>query len=506
MTLPHFVRPAAVATLALACSLAHADDNAQIRDSVVKIFTTQRMPDYESPWTKQTPQEISGTGFVIDGDRILTNAHMVEMASQIFVQPPQSADKLRAQVVGIAQGIDLAVIELRREADRESFHQKHPPLTLSDDLPAIGSTVQAIGYPMGGQQISLTEGVVSRIEFTGYAQGTAGLRIQIDAALNHGNSGGPVVQDGKVIGVVFSGIESADNIGYVIPLEEVQAFLTDIQDGHYDGRSRLFARGFQTAENPNLRDWLKLTNDQTGLLYTGAGDDADDESIVFEPWDLIDRIGDEDIDNAGMITVGENNLRLNWAYEIPILAPEGSGTVPVTVLRDGEQITLDMPVANKRDELIPAIGDDYPEYFIVGPLVFSPARREHLMNFYTPFLAMQGNPAALRADQVKDFEGEEIVMIVSDFLPHPITKGYEIVYKPAVKELNGVKVKSLAHLVEMIRDSQDEYLKFTFYDKGQETLVFNRQDLIDSTETILEDNSIRNQGSDRFMKIWNDGE
>lgn len=499
MPTPALFRPAAVIIVALACTLANAADNAQIRDSVVKIFTTQRMPDYQSPWTKQTPQEISGTGFVIDGDRILTNAHMVEMASQIFVQPPHSADKIRAQVIGIAPGIDLAVIELRREADRESFRDGHPALALNNELPSIGSTVQAIGYPLGGQQISLTEGVVSRIEFTGYNQDTAGLRIQVDAALNHGNSGGPVVQDGKVIGVVFSGIESADNIGYVIPVEEVEAFLDDLKDGHYDGRPRLFARGFQTAENPDLRDWLNLTNDQTGLLYTGAGDDEDDKSIVFKPWDLIDRVGDEDIDNAGLITIGDN-LRLNWAYEIPRLAKDG--TVPVTVLRDGKEIKLDVPVASKRDELIPAIGDDYPEYFIVGPLVFSPARREHLINFYTPFLALQGNPAALRADQVKDFPGEEIVLIVSDFLPNPITKGYEIVYKPAVKELNGIKVKSLAHLVQMIRDSDDDYLKFTFYDKGQETLVFNRQDLLDTTEEILEDNSIRNQGSDRFMKIW----
>ena len=95
-------------------------------------------------------------------------------------------------------------------------------------------------------------------------------------------------------------------------------------------------------------------------------------------------------------------------------------------------------------------------------------------------------------------------MLVSDFLPHPITKGYKISYKPAVKELNGVKIESLTHLVEMIRDSDEDFLNFTFYDKGQETLVFHRQDLLDTTEEILEDNSIRNQGSDRFMEIWED--
>ena len=501
--------------LALATStpLVWAQDEpaANIRDSVVKIFTTYRAPDYESPWTKLTPQEISGTGFVIDGDRILTNAHVVEMASQIFVQPPNSADKLRAEVVGIAQGIDLAVIRLRRESEREEFHEAHSPLSLSDDLPSIGSTVQAIGYPLGGEQISLTEGVVSRIEFTGYAEDTAGLRIQVDAALNHGNSGGPVVQDGKVIGVVFSGIEYADNIGYVIPVEEVRAFLADIEDGDYEGRPRSILGGFQTAENPALRDWLGLSTEQTGLIYTGTGDK---EKGVLEKWDVLDKIGEYDVDNAGMITVGEyemgdegmvtvgDNLRLNWAYQIPKLGEDG--TVPLTVIRDGESIEVEMEVATKRDELIWAIGDDYPEYFIVGPLVFSPARREHLYEFYTPYLAMQGNPAALRAEELKEFEGEEVVLVVSDFLPHPITKGYEIVYKPAVKTVNGEEIKSLEHLVKVIKDSDEDYLEFTFFDKGQEILIFDRDELLEATEEILDDNSIRKQGSDRFMDIWDD--
>jgi S1-C subfamily serine protease len=474
-----------------------SDDSAQIRDSVVKIFTTLRGPDFESPWTKLSPQEISGTGFVIEGNRILTNAHVVEMASQIFVQPPNSADKLRANVVGIAQGIDLAVIELRKESERDQFHTEHAPLKLNEQLPIIGSTVQAIGFPMGGEQISLTEGVVSRIEFIGYSQDTAGLRVQVDAALNHGNSGGPVVQGDEVVGVVFSGVESADNIGYLIPVQEVTAFLGDIEDGEYNGRPRLYADGFQTAENPSLRSWLNLSSDQTGLLYTGDG--TEDESVVFETWDLIDTIGDFDIDNAGMITIGDN-LRLSWGYMIPELGSDG--TVPVTVLRKGEQIKLDVPVSSSRDELIPAIGDGYPEYFIVGPLVFSPARREHLLNFYMPYLAMQGNPAALRADQIREEQGEEIVMIVSNFLPHPITKGYDVSYKPALKSLNGTDINSLAQLVEIIRDSDDEYLEFKFHDKGQESFVFDREELLETTEEILEDNSIRRQGSKRFMDIW----
>ncbi len=464
------------------------------RESVVKIFTTFRAPDFESPWTKQPPSEISGTGFVIEGDLILTNAHVVEQASQIFVQPPNSADKIRAVVVGISQGIDLAVIQLRKEKDRDEFHSKHPPLDLRQTLPEIGSTVQAIGYPMGGEQLSITEGVVSRIEYTSYYLNNTGLRIQVDAALNPGNSGGPVVMDGEVIGVVFSGMNAAENIGYVIPVEEVTEFLDDVTDGTYEGRPRLWARYFQTCENPALRDYLGLESTETGLIYRGG-----DKHLDLEPWDLLDAIGEHDIDNAGLVTL-DGDLRLSWGYLIPRLASEG--TIDVRVIRKGEPVDLTLPVTPGRDNLVPFIGNDYPEYFILGPMVFMPVRAELLYELYTGYLALQGNPSVLRAEELRTTEGEEIVLICSDFLPHPITKGYEIAYRPAIKTVNGETITSLEQMVALIRDSDEDYLVFDFHDKTQETLVFNREELFESTEEILEDNSIRRQGSKRFMDIW----
>lgn len=473
-----------------------SQDSGDVRQSVVKIYATYRGPDFEAPWSKAPPQEFTGTGFVVDGHRILTNAHVVEQASQIFVQPPQSADRLRAEVVSIARGIDLAVIRIRRDTERETFHKGHPALALKEDLPRVGGTVQAFGYPMGGEQLSITEGVVSRIEYADYYLGTMGLRIQVDAALNPGNSGGPVVMDGKVVGVTFSGIDESQSIGYVIPVEEVRAFLDDVADGTYDGRVKLFAEGFQTAENEALRGWLGLKGDQTGLIYTG-----DDKDVPLQRWDLIDSVGGVDVDNAGLITM-DDGVRVNWAYQVPLSAHDGK--LPVTVIRKGEAVKLDLPVATKRDDLLPNLGDEYPEYFVLGPMVFSPATRDHLSDYYAGYLAVMGSPVALRGDEERAFEGEELVVLASGLLPHPITKGYEVVYHPTVKSVNGVKVRSLTQMLETVKASTDEFLVFEFYDKNQETFVFEREELLASTEEILEDNSIRRQGSDRFMKVWED--
>ncbi len=482
----------------LACSpIAIADDEFDARDSIVKIFATYRGADFSRPWTKQAPQEFSGTGFVIDGNRILTNAHVVEQSSQIFVQPPNSADKLRAKVIGISQAMDLAIIELKKPSELEEFHASHPPLIIQGDLPAIGETVQAIGYPMGGEQVSITEGVVSRIEYTGYNMDAAGLRLQVDAALNHGNSGGPVLVGDEVVGVVFSGIEYAENIGYVIPSEEVINFITDIEDGTYDGPPTLENFGFQTCENDALRDWLGLSKDQTGLVFIGAKEGIE---TPMQKWDIIDKIGEYDIDNAGMVKLTDD-LRLLWPYFIRELTTD-SGTVPFTIIRDGESMQVELSSRNDRDYMIPFIGNDYPEYFVIGPMIFTPVRREHFFEMNLWYGVIDGSPITLHIEDVKEYDGQEFVVIAGDFLPHPITKGYAMAGSPTLKSVNGTEIKSLAHAVELIRDAEDDHIEFAFFDRRQETLIFDREELLEATEEILEDNSIRKQGSERFMDLW----
>ncbi len=132
-----------------------------VEDSVVKVFSTARYPDYYKPWSKQAPAEVTGSGVVIEGKRILSNAHVILYASQVQIQANQAGDKISATVVAVAPGIDLAVLKL----DDESFFNSHPPLPRAKGLPEIKDTVMAYGYPQGGTSLSITKGIVSRIEF-----------------------------------------------------------------------------------------------------------------------------------------------------------------------------------------------------------------------------------------------------------------------------------------------------------------------------------------------------
>jgi S1-C subfamily serine protease len=466
-----------------------------IESSVVKIFSTMRLPDLYKPWTKQQPQEATGSGVIIEGRRILTNAHVVLYASQVQVQANQSGDKFSATVESIAPGIDLAVLKL----DDESFFDARPALARANTLPSVKDTVLTYGFPTGGTSLSITKGIVSRIEWAAYNFPTSGLRIQIDAAINPGNSGGPAVSGDKMIGLAFSHLNNAQNIGYIIPCEEIELFLKDVADGTYDGKPALFDR-LQTFENPALRPFLKIDKGVTGMLVTRA--DTDDPAYPLKPWDLITRVGDTPVDDEGMIKLNDN-LRVKFQYLIQKIARDGK--LPLTIVRDGKPLKLELPVAPTRPMLIPGLNGGYPPYFVFGPLVFSKATMEFVGGYNNQAVAFSitASPLALRRFDRPAFPGEELVVVSSPFFPHKLSKNYDNPASWVVKTVNGTAIKNLAHLVATLRDLKDDFVVFEFAGRATETFVFPRKEMIAATEEILNEAGVRSQGSPDTLAVWN---
>ena len=471
---------------------------AALENSVVKIFSTVRYPDAYRPWNKQAPVEITGSGVVIEGKRILTNAHVALYASQIQIQAEQSGDKLAATLEYIAPGIDLAVLKL----EDESFFATHSPLARAAKLPSVKDTVLVYGFPTGGSNLSITKGIVSRIEFTNYNFPVSGLRIQIDAAINPGNSGGPALAGDQMIGLAFSRLGGAENIGYIIPVEEIELFLADVKDGRYDGKPALHD-DLQTFENPALRPFLHVDKTVEGMILKQP--DTNDPAYPLKPWDILTRIGDRRIDNEGMVKIGDN-LRVSFRYLIQQIARDGK--VPVTIVRAGKELTVELPVPTSRPMLIPNLEGEYPPYFICGPLVFSPATAQFLgplsgnANAITS-LTVIGSPLATRRGEQPAFPGEQLVLVSSPFFPHKLARGYDNPISRVVDLVNGVKIRNLAHLVTTLRDAQGEFITIEFAGRGSEALVFPRKEMLAATDDILGDNGVRAQGSPDTLAIWN---
>ncbi len=202
-----------------------------VSPSVVNINTQVLVQDYFGV----VPEEGSGSGFVLDtAGHILTNYHVVENAQQIEVS--FSDDRvLSATVVGLDAHNDLAVLQVQAEASTLI------PVTLgsSADL-QVGQWAIAIGNPFGQFDRTLTTGVISALDRTLESSDGRTITgvIQTDAAINRGNSGGPLLDSsGRVIGInsaIFSPTGSNAGVGFAVPVDTIRRVLPDLlQLGYY---------------------------------------------------------------------------------------------------------------------------------------------------------------------------------------------------------------------------------------------------------------------------------
>ncbi len=469
----------------------------QLENSVVKIFTTSRQPDLFRPWNKAAPSESTGSGVVIEGNRILTNAHVVNYASKVEVRAKEGGDKLPAKVIAIARGIDLAVLEL----EDNSFFANRPVPARASVLPEVKDEVLAYGYPFGGNSLSITKGIVSRIEFVSYNFPTQGLRIQVDAAINPGNSGGPVFAAGKMIGVAYAIVNSAQNIGYIIPNEEVELFLADIKDGKYDGKPAIYDE-LQTLENPALRNFLKADKSVRGMVVQRPM--SKDESYPLKEWDIITRIGNTDIDNQGMVKLA-GDLQVRFQYHVQKFAKDGK--LPLSVIRAGKAMQIELPVVSSRPRLVNTLSGAYPSYFVYGPMVFSRATWEFRSFFNNNSgslnsFAFNAQPLVTRMADEPNAKREDLVVVSAPFFPHKLVSGYDNRFGSVVQSINDTPVRSLRHMAEILRELKDDLVVIKFDQQTAESIVLPHKQMLDATEEILSDNGIRFQASSDLLDVW----
>ncbi len=320
------IRPLAF-LLALAGTLA-AQPN-EVRKSLCRINNTAQEFNYRTPWLPGSIGGGSGTGWVVGERRLMTNAHVVSNARLLTVEKENDPKKYVATIEFIAHDCDLAILKV---ADSEFW--KDTKVLEVGEVPEIESSVSVFGYPIGGDRLSVTHGVVSRIDFRTYAHSVmdSHLCIQIDAAINPGNSGGPVLQNGKVVGVAFQGFSGdvAQNVGYMIPTPVVKHVLKDVQDGTYDRYMDLSVGTF-ALQNTAHRKALGLPNDDRGVVVTDVGA----ASVCYgklREGDVLLKIDGLDIQSDGMVQL--NGERVLMA-EVAERKFKGD-TIKFELIRDGK--------------------------------------------------------------------------------------------------------------------------------------------------------------------------
>lgn len=422
---------------------------------VVKVEVDSLTPNYIMPWQQGSYQSSIGTAFLIGKKLFLTNAHVVSNAERIYLSQYGDSRKLPAKVKFVAHDCDLALVEVE---DFTPF-QELPYFELSQELPKLEDEVRAIGYPVGGDRLSVTRGVVSRIDFTPYyhPKTSQHLTIQIDAAINPGNSGGPVLMGNKVIGVAFQGIPGAQATGYVIPTPVIRRFLKDVKDGRYDRFVSVDTQLFPII-NPAMRQALKLPDNEKGILVGqvskgGSGDGA------LQSGDVILSVDGYDVDSSGMVELDGEKIQVNELTERCF----SGNTLPMTVQRDGKKLDLRVTLKPSPGALI--LEEEYdklPRYVVYGGLVFQPLQRNVLSSHKIPIADV-----ALELRHFKEeggsLEKEDVVIITSVLDDEVNARLSDTSSHRIVNKVNGIPVKGLTHLYQLLYEANDPKSKESPY-------------------------------------------
>ncbi|MFT4553658.1 MAG: S1-C subfamily serine protease [Chlamydiales bacterium] len=448
-----------------------------VKESIVKIFTTHQRYSYSTPWQSPLQDQSSGSGCVIAGNLILTNAHVV--ANQVFVQVTgfSKSEMYEAEVVSIDHDCDLALLKVFDE----SFFDGIAPLHIGEGI-QLRDEIFVYGYPMGGDDLSITKGIVSRIEPLEYAHsGHSLIAYQIDAAINPGNSGGPALMDEQIVGIVMQTIPSGDGLGFMIPPELITRFLNESDKEHYVGIPDLGIKG-QLLENKDLRRYLGMKDQHSGFMVMSVAP----QSSAFKDiksGDVVLEINGLQIANNGSVLL-ENGKRVSAMTIIQrgFIGEEAE----IKILRKKEELFVKVPLQASlgSHDLVPRTRYDVaPRYFITGGIVFQPLTQNYLMEWGRDWNYLADKYFLKEFFYGKQSSKKKEVVFISQVLADKLTAGYQYTSDIAIENIDGKNISSLEDVVKAVEESKNDFIVIQCFDGKK--IVLDRHKVFERHEAIL---------------------
>ncbi len=465
-------------------------------NAVVRIDSVHSVPNFNTPWQNKERIQGIGSGVVIEGHRILTNAHNIADATFTTLRKQSSDSIFEAELLAVNHECDLALLTTKDQ----SFFDDITPMEIGG-TPAVQSEVQVVGYPDGGNGLSVTQGIISRIEEAMYAHSSEILlAAQLDAAINPGNSGGPVIYNNKIAGIAFQKLTRRDNIGYMIPTEIIRHFLTDWENGSIEGFGSM-TFSYMPLDNPDSRRYLKMKPGQTGVMVYRIEKAAPKGYLQIN--DVLLAVDGHRIANNGNIRMANQNT---MSLATAVRSKQIGEIMEFSILRKGREMVVKIPVC-KLEKLCPAnLHGVVPEYFVIGGIVFTPLTGNLLDElieqrdlFCMPSKEDFNMLGALEhyRSLFKEKPGHEVILLHS-VLGDETTIGLDGYQMMVLTKINGKPVNSMRQLVETIDRCKGRFVTFTLINGMPLTLDIQRMKA--ATPRILERYRIPADRSLGFVK------
>ncbi|HBS47614.1 TPA: hypothetical protein DEO28_04595 [Candidatus Dependentiae bacterium] len=355
------------------------DVQQKAKDTVVQIFSQILKFNWLEPYKAPTQTAVFGSGFFINNKgHILTNFHVVDEAVSIQIQIPSlGKEQLDVEVVGVYPDMDVALLKLKDEdfAKVKNFLGYIPYLELGDsDEIHRSEEILAIGYPLGQEGLKSTQGIVSgreKIQMLSY--------IQITAPLNPGNSGGPSLNhEGKVIGINFAGVTEAQNVGYIIPINEIKSAIRDLCKVKV--LRRPYLGGIFSYSNSDMVEYFKNPQ-EGGFFVTKVFPGSILEKAGIIDGDMIYQFNEFKVDRFGEIVVSWSEdkismLDLLHRYEV-------GDEITLTLYRRGEKKIIKFKLELSAEVPIRFVYPNFEkvEYEVFGGLVVMEMTLNHVEIF-----------------------------------------------------------------------------------------------------------------------------
>lgn len=463
----------------LICMTIFSEDMS-VKKALVKVYTSHQLFDYLSPWQYGQSANSTATGFIIDGERIITNAHAVLNSKFLQVRKEGDSKKYKAVVKFTSEEYDLALVEI----EDKSFFNGTVPLKLGT-LPEIQEKLTVYGYPLGGDKLSTTQGIVSRMEHNTYTLTNRKFLIgQTDAAINSGNSGGPVVSKGKVVGVAFAGLNSADNIGYFIPVNILNNFLEDIKDGKYDGPPLLGVEWLE-LESPSHRRMLGIEDKTGGILIKKVFKNSPFEGVLQKN-DVLMKLDNYPIEYDGTIEFRKNE-KTDFSYVNQ--QKKYGDNLSYEIIRDKKTKTGQVKL-EKKDIKYTVVTEvtieTPPSYMVYGGLLFEPLTSNYMAGVVEKLGSVYD-----KEELYKDYK--QLVVLVR-VLPFDVNLGYTDAEHEIIVKVNGEKYKDFKDFAQKVKNVKSGFIIFE-NDNGDE-IVLDVKEVEEQREALMQNYNISSDMSD----------